>query len=131
MLRWLGWKFDYGATRMVLLTSKYAIKVPTVRHGWIHFLYGLLANMQERRLWHAWSEIDDSKAMRLAPVLWSIPGGWLVVQERAYVPRNYRRKFTFEKVYELAPLFNGLPTDIKPSNFGFIGRRLVMVDYGS
>src|SRR5690349_2511949 len=65
-----------GVTREVFLTRRYAIKTPKLTGGWSFFLRGLLANMQERRLATArWPE--------LCPMLFSLPGGWLVVMRRA------------------------------------------------
>lgn len=64
-----------GATRVVILVGRWAVKFPQVRYGWRNFLFGLLANMQERTFARAgWPE--------LCPVVCSLPGGWLVVMPR-------------------------------------------------
>lgn len=122
-----------GSTRLVLLVGRWAIKVPYAGE-WRLFLHGLLANLQEAR----WSREtagfppDDPARLRLARVHWSLPGGWLVVQERAYIPRNFYRKFIRQgELGRMRHVFDGLPYDGNEYNFGFIGRRLVLVDYGS
>jgi hypothetical protein len=49
---------------------------PTRLLSWKHFLYGLLANMQE-------AQFSKTSWPELCPVLWSLPGGFLVVMPRA------------------------------------------------
>jgi hypothetical protein len=68
--------FSNGCTRFVLLTDNYAIKLPQFKYGWKNFLAGLLANMQERTF-------ATTKWPELCPVTFSVPGGWLVVMQRA------------------------------------------------
>lgn len=106
-------KLVRGITRNVILTRRYAVKIPTFR-SWKLFLHGLLANMQEREWW-------STKDGRLCPVLWSIPGGWCVVMPRVQICDS-------EVNYEA---FDGLPVDPKPCNFGYFRGRIVLVDYGS
>lgn len=64
-----------GTTRMVFLIGKYAFKIP-VLNSWRGFLKGLLANSNERSIWHLCPDY-------FLPVLWSLPGGWLVCMPRA------------------------------------------------
>ena len=67
--------FAMGATRAVILVGRWAVKLPRPT-SWRLFLSGLLANMQEREFARTgWPE--------LCPVLFSLPGGWLVVMPRA------------------------------------------------
>lgn len=121
-----------GSTRTVFLIGGYVFKVPTCRYGWEYFLRGLLANMQERQWWRDAQRLPHvDPNHRLCPVVFSLPGGWLVVMKRAYVPPNYRKKFTDMEMKRLEPLFDGLPYDATIQNFGFLGRHLVMIDYGS
>lgn len=63
-----------GTTRIVFLIGKYAIKIP-VLNSWRGFLKGLLANVNERNIWHLCPDY-------FLPVLWSLPGGWLVCMPR-------------------------------------------------
>ena len=59
-----------GATRAVFLIDKWAIKVPNFYYGWRPFLWGLLANIQEK-------EFSRMKLAELCPVVFSLPGGFL------------------------------------------------------
>jgi len=105
----------HGITRSVFLTRRWAIKIPTFR-SWSLFLHGLLANMQEA-FW--WSATHDS---RLCPVRFSVPGGFLVIMERANPVEN--ENIPYEE-------YEGLPLDPKPTNFGMLRGKLVLLDYGS
>lgn len=109
----------HGCTRMVLLIGPWAVKLPQVRYGWRNFLFGLLANMQERRFWR------DTRDERLCPVVASLPGGWLVVMRRALeLPEGARTKA------ELSQLVVGDLVEPKCSSFGWIDGFLVAIDYG-
>jgi hypothetical protein len=116
------WRWTSGATRLVLLTKNYALKVPTP-HSWKLFLFGLLSNMYERR----WSGFDPE---RLCPVLWSIPGGFLNVMPRVetlddYLDTDlYLERFGDQGDYTLSFIEN------KPHHFGYYKGNLVAVDYG-
>ena len=65
------WEVRRGATRVVILTKNYALKVPTFE-SWELFLCGLLSNMSEV----VWNVIECEN---LCPVIWSIPGGFQVL----------------------------------------------------
>lgn len=112
-----------GVTREVILTRRYAIKIPKLVYGWKLFLCGLLANMQERDFGRAgWPQ--------LCPLVWSVPGGWLVVQRRAE-PLADDEWACFD-----APSFcvtddYVLPVEFKRDSFGKIDGRIVAVDYGN
>jgi hypothetical protein len=111
-----------GATRCVVLTRRWAIKFPRLV-SWRLFMCGLLANMQEREFSRAaWPE--------LCPVLFALPGGWLVVMPRcvpmssdewhAYVSDDWRERADYV-----------VPVEMKLDSFGWLGDRIVAVDYGS
>jgi hypothetical protein len=112
-----------GITREVILTRRYAIKIPKLIYGWQKFLCGLLANMQEATFARAgWPE--------LCPVVFSIPGGWLVVMRRAE-PLSDAEWEAFD-----APAFcetTGylIPAEFKQDSFGMLDGRIVAVDYGN
>jgi hypothetical protein len=107
-----------GVTRIVFLTKRYAIKIPTF-YSWELFLTGLLANLQEINWW-AWTLHDQ----RLCPVLAYCPGGFWLVMPRA-------QPITFDELPETSKEFDGLPLDYKHPNFGRLDGRLVLIDYGS
>lgn len=113
-----------GATRHVVLIGGLAFKIPRVTH-WRLFLYGLLGNMQERR----WSGASD----RLCPVLFALPGGWLVVMPRVAPLTDIEWEVLdalWDSLYgEDAEML--LPVERKRCSVGTLGRRFVAVDYGS
>jgi len=115
-------RIAYGVTRTVLLIGPWAFKFPSMVE-WRLFLLGLLANMQERKFSRVgWPE--------LCPVLWSIPGGWLVVMRRA---RELTRQ-EFDQIDLEAWLDRGdyvIPAEPKMDSFGWVGDQLVVVDYGN
>lgn len=112
-----------GVSRAVLLVGPWAIKVPRAS-SWKAFLWGLLANMQEADLGsRGWPE--------LCPVRFTLPGGFLVIMERAEVctverapaEADYRRLTNVEG--------RCVPAEWKPSSWGRLpDGRLVAVDYG-
>lgn len=114
--------FKHGVTRIVLLVGRWAVKVPRPTE-WRLFLRGLLANLQERQ----WSKCGDE---RLAKVLWADPTGFLLVMERVDpLPRRFTQRHL--DCILAQGRFDGLPLDQHLQNFGFRGRRLVLLDYGS
>ena len=113
-----------GATRHVFLVGPYAIKIPQFRYGWKNFLYGLLANLQERTFAKAgWPE--------LCPVAFSLPGGWLVVMQRAE-PLTREEWFSFDSLdfCEREGREYCIPAERKMDSFGKNDGRIVAVDYG-
>lgn len=131
-----NFKIEYGCTRFVILTKKYAIKIPQFKYKWRHFLQGLLANMQEI----SFSKINDE---RLCPIKFYIPGGWLLVMPRCapiteatfstldltrFWPdesEDYHPKNTCERANYNAPVEN------KIDSFGYYNNKIVAIDYGS
>lgn len=113
-----------GVTRAVLLAGRFAIKVPKMRYGWRLFLQGLLANMQEREFSKAgWPE--------LCPVLFSIPGGWLVVMRRARVMTDDEWPFFDAQAWAKASGKYIIPCEFKADSFGWLDGRVVVIDYGN
>lgn len=119
----------YGCTRIVFLIGGYAIKFPQIKYEWKHFLLGLLANMQEI----GFSKMDDK---RMCPVLFYIPGGWMVVMPRC---KNLSREEfmkldtrIFYPLNENSPneYFN-VPVENKEDSFGWYKGKIVAIDYGS
>jgi hypothetical protein len=112
-----------GCTRIVLLTQRYAIKLPNFLNGWRLFLTGLLANMQERQfVATGWPE--------LCPVLFSLPGGWLVVMPCVRV-MNEDEFTTFDAASFCGRLDGTVPAEMKSNSFGFLDGRVVAIDYGN
>jgi hypothetical protein len=118
----------YGTTRTVVLIHQWAIKVPSFVE-WRLFLHGLLANMQE-------AKFSKTGWPQLCPVLWAIPGGWLLVMRRAE-PMSREQFDTFDYAQWIKggnDLDDGewvIPVEEKLDSFGYVDGRLVAVDYGS
>ena len=120
-----------GVTRLVILTKRWAIKVPTVMYGWKFFLYGFLANMQERD----WAGFDE----RLCPVQYAATGGLFIVMLRCriltddefieHVHDDWTRMHDKDTGLPL-PYSADLPVELKSSSFGWLGGKIVAVDYG-
>ena len=112
-----------GVTRTVLLIGRYAFKFPKMRYGWRLFLLGLLGNMQE-------VVFSKTRWPELCPIVFAIPGGWLVVMRRARIltPAEFA-----ELDLEVWASGNGgsIPYEKKADSFGWLDGRIVVVDYGS
>lgn len=118
-------RLAYGVTRTVLLVGNLAIKVPSFGE-WRLFLLGLLANMQERNFSNlGWPE--------LCPVLFSVPGGWLVVMRRAQILTDAEWSAISEE--DITAFINkpnySVPAELKSDSFGWLNGKLVAVDYGN
>lgn len=110
-----------GATRWVFLTKKWAIKIPRLSR-WRTFLWGLLGNLQE-------VEFSRLNCDRLCPVKFSLPLGFLVVMPRVQemTPEEFDR-FDYD---EFIKMKGGIiPAEPKPSSFGWLGDKVVCIDYG-
>lgn len=115
---------NFGATRAVFLVGRWALKVPFA-WSWMHFLLGLVANIQE---------VTFSKAQwpELCPVLWWLPGGWLVVMRRA-APLSDDQWAAFEPTIE-EWMNKGdyyVPSEPKRDSYGMLEGRVVAIDYGN
>lgn len=112
-----------GITREVLLTRRYAIKIPKLIYGWHKFLCGLLANMQER-------QFADANLPGLCPVVFSLPGGWILVMRRAEPLTDEEwRAFDARSFCERPDCT--VPAEFKRDSFGVLDGRIVAVDYGN
>lgn len=118
-------KIKNGVTRKVIIIGGYAFKIPQTRYGWQRFLNGLLANIQERYM----STIAD---VRLCPVVFSIPGGWLNVMPACDELSESEFDLFNPKAY-----CEDLPVENKRCSFGWYmdhdtrSAIIVAVDYGS
>ncbi len=112
----------WGATRMVIVTRRWAIKLPHPTE-WRLFLQGLLANMQERQFSKAgWRE--------LCPVVFSIPGGWFLVMPRAEMLTDEEWDAFDVEAFCDQPNYH-VPAEAKRSSFGKIAGHIVVIDYGN
>lgn len=112
-----------GITREVILTRRYAVKIPKLIYGWQKFLCGLLANMQE-------AAFGRSGLPELCPVVFAVPGGWLLVMRRAEMLTDAEwiafdaRAFCETDGYVV-------PAEFKQDSFGKLDGRIVAIDYGN
>lgn len=112
-----------GITREVFLTRRYAIKIPKLIYGWHKFLCGLLANMQE-------AAFGTTNWPELCPVVFSIPGGWLLVMLRVEMLTDAEWA-TFDVRAFCERGDRTIPAEFKRDSFGRLDGRIVAIDYGN
>jgi hypothetical protein len=114
-----------GVTRFVILTRRYAIKIPRFwwhnTFRWDMFLHGLLGNMQE-------AEFGKTGWPELCPVLWSVPGGWLIVMPRCEPLERELTGAEYEALVDRTDY--RVPAENKQDSWGYLNGRLVALDYG-
>ena len=111
-----------GVTRMVILTKRYAFKIP-VPYDYRRCLQGLLSNMQEVRF-------SKAKWPELCPVLFHLPLGLLVVMPRVRVMTEEEfDKFDFAGFVHQYDYY--VPSESKPDSFGWLDGKIVTIDYGN
>jgi hypothetical protein len=112
-----------GVTRYVVLVGSWAIKVP--RHEL------RLAAVPVRAAGEHKSASSPALAWpELCPVLFSLPGGWVVVMRRARVMTDAEfESFDVKAWAEHADRI--IPVEAKSDSFGWLGDRLVAIDYGT
>jgi len=97
--------------------------VPKVIYGWHKFLCGLLANMQER-------QFAETGWPQLCPVVFSVPGGWLVVMRRAEMLSDAEWCCFDPKAFCETDDYV-IPAEFKRDSFGKLDGRIVAIDYGN
>lgn len=118
-----------GGSRLVILTSRYAIKIPRL-DSWRLFLYGLLGNIHENQ-WR--QEVFDEAKVFLCPILWYTPGGFLSIMPRCAQYEGLYEKFKL--VFSLSDeetvrLLSNIVED-KDESVGIYKDQIVAIDYGS
>ena len=114
---------EYGCTRIVILTKRYAFKIPQFTYQWRHFLWGLICNMSERN-WSRSLACDG-----LCPIVFSLPGGWLNVMLRAR-PLTRSEWFGFDYASFVKREDCLIPVEEKMDSFVVLDGNIVAVDYG-
>lgn len=122
-----------GITRTVILTKRYAVKVPSLRGGSIGgtrgrlqgFAWGVLANHAEFQ-WHSYEPWSG----KVAPVLRSWLGGLVQVYPRCepFVATPEQEMAMFERTW-LPMTLDPDPGDHKADNYGWLDGRIVRIDY--
>jgi hypothetical protein len=120
-----------GATRTVLVTGRYAVKVPSLRAysgGMRTRLWSLARGYLGNHSEAEWSGIGQWEGQPLCPVLQSWLWGLVQVYPRCQpLPLDKSGEYNGE----LGPLpkLNPDPGDGKLSNYGVLDGRIVRVDY--
>lgn len=136
-------KITNGATRTVLLTKRFAIKLPVFlritdagaiarndRVSWWMFKNGFRANRKERR----YSRLNHPN---LCPVLFADPFGFVVVMPRCtpmHGVKSWRERLAFRALCPVEADYlrtQGLPVDNYAFNYGLLNGRVVSFDYGT
>ena len=124
-----------GVTRTVILTRRYAIKLPSLRpygDGLAGLLWsicrGILANQSEQQ-W--WTTAPDDMRQYLCPVLRSWFGAVVNVYPRCepFEADEATAEKMFTREWTPVELLFPHPGDNKPDNYGWLNGRLVCLDY--
>jgi hypothetical protein len=111
-----------GCTRIVILTKRYAFKIPNIEEYRL-FLQGLLANMQE-------VVFSSAKYEGFCPVIFYLQFGLLIVMPRVKVLTDEEfQKFDYETFRERYDY--EIPSERKASSFGWLNDEIVAIDYGN
>jgi hypothetical protein len=103
--------------------NKQGITVPKLIYGWHKFLCGLLANMQE-------ATFGRAGYPEVCPVLFALPGGWLLVMRRAVMLTDEEWAAFDPKAFCETPNYV-IPAEFKQDSFGKLDGRIVAIDYGN
>lgn len=110
-----------GCTRIVILTKKWAIKIPNF-YEYRLMLCGILANLQEKLF-------SDVGYPELCPVKFSLPFGLCVVMPKVKVLTDEEfLKLDIDSFIETENYI--IPTEKKSNSFGLLNGKLVVIDYG-
>jgi len=122
LMRRIGLQVEVGVSRAVILTRRWAIKIPHPGRSLRMFLIGMIGNMDER----LWSRFDE----RLCPVRYCAPGGLFLVMPRVQVVFREDSDLEREDVWLF---FDEVPLvqDWNPENFGLLDGNLVCLDYAT
>lgn len=125
-------QIKHGSTRTVILTKKYAIKIPYI-YSWKNFLYGILANLQEIEF------STLSSKLPLMPILIKGIWGLFIIMPRAST-KNLDANDRFEYIdafIDKLNLFNIEDQylikniiEFKPDSVGIYNNKVVALDYG-
>ncbi len=143
MLRVFGRRYRHGVTRMVVLTSRTAYKVPRFDRGLTTFLTGWLANRNERRNWVSASRnyvqgnrLYPHPITRLVPVRRTLLWGLLLLMERAEELTQEEGKAYIAAEAEHAKSdpdsafdWGYWAPDLHPANLGRYGGTIRCLDY--
>lgn len=124
----VGIQIRKGSTRLVILTNKYAFKLPLLRftghHRYRNFLIGMLANMRE-------VEFGTNGFDELCPVTFSFPLGILTVMLRAESLNENEFAAIKNNTDNMFKTVSADLVEMKIDSFGILPNgRIVAIDYG-
>lgn len=130
-----------GSSRLVVIFKNFVIKIPKF---WriSRFALGIVENLTERYWYCADNTVKtmDINKYPLAPILYASSNGLIMVMQRADVvtEKSYKDMIPFDQarfvrdMEQLESWVKGFDFrhDLRMGNVGYIGSKLVMVDYG-
>ena len=130
-----------GSSRLVVIFKNFVIKIPKF---WriSRFALGVVENLTERYWYCADNTVKtmDINKYPLAPILYASSNGLIMVMQRADVvtEKSYKDMIPFDQarfvrdMEQLESWVKGFDFrhDLRMGNVGYIGSKLVMVDYG-
>lgn len=130
-------KLEFGCSRMVLLTRRYAIKFPNVRYRYPAALWGMLHNLSEAMWWKSSTGAFDDDGQQkpyqrlLCPVLGRVWLGFCIVMPRA---EQLDRRFDCPVVFRwlddrFCAAGVSCPAELKVESFGILNGEIVAIDY--
>ena len=122
-------RIESGCFRQVLLLGPWAIKVPQT-YSWKTFLRGMIANIDERRVWHKWPK---SLQHRLCPIIYAGAFGLVVIMPRLQLLSEgelayaFPTKSAFDKAIAVENWW--IPVERKTDSWGWYKGFVVAIDY--
>jgi len=113
---------EKGITRIVINLFGIVIKLPNFFNGHFNFLQGCVSNYKERQLYKEFKNLKPISDL-ICPSYFCSYFGILQIQKRCIVNT---KELTEEELKRFEPVRNG---ESKPINFGFIGNKMVCLDY--
>ena len=112
-----------GCTRIVILTERFAFKLPNFLNGLKLFLMGFISNMEEVQ----WSKANLEG---FCPVVFSLPFGILTVMRKAKIfTADEFLAFDYENFIQRQDYI--IPAESKANSFGWLDGQIVAIDYGN
>jgi hypothetical protein len=107
-----------GCYRIVFLLKNIVVKIPNCTDGWMFFIFGLNANLRERR------NRGNTNPL-LCPILFSDPLGFFVVMPKC-------KELTDDEFIALDTMpfrEQGYKIEYKANSFGWLNEKVVCFDY--
>lgn len=127
-----------GTTRLVFVFKKFVVKIPNFTYCFLHFLKGMVANINETQCWK-YSKYTKSSEL-LCPVIYGC--SLFLIMKKADVLSHIREVREMTNIGNINPedelrerygawIEAGYGGDDKADNYGYYKGKLVKIDYGS